>query len=68
MINKFLTQYKQVFTDNDTIMACGRNNCVQLINLANKVEPDVSHGNLGTGHMEVEAIVKLKQRLTEGNK
>lgn len=67
MKEEFLRQYENVFTSDNKIMACGRNNCVQLINLANILEPGVGHGNIATGHMEVDKIVNLKLRLTEEN-
>lgn len=63
MEEKFLKQYFKVFSANNTIMACGRNECIQLIHLANKLEPEVSHGSINTGIMEVERIKNLKIKL-----
>lgn len=60
MREAFLKQYYRVFDSRNNIMACGRLECIQLINLANILEPDISHGNINTGHMKVEKIRELK--------
>lgn len=65
MVDKFLEQYNRVFNTDDSIKACGRNECIQLIHLANKVDSSIGHGNIGTGHMHVDRIVDLKHRLTD---
>lgn len=57
----FLKLYGTVF-DGTTIIACGREATKALIAAADKVEPEISHGN-SDGFMDVEAMFRLKKHL-----
>lgn len=52
-------KYAEVFDAEGNIKACGRACCKELIEACNKVEPEVSHGDLDTGIMDVEAIKRV---------
>lgn len=58
--------YSKVFNSDNTIKLCGREACKVLIEEANTLEPNISHGNLETGYMNIEKIQRLYSRLKEG--
>ena len=60
---KFKQEYKNVFTDDNTVKACGRNNCKKLIELAIELDSVENYGNIDTGIMNVDNIVKLHDRI-----
>lgn len=55
----FNEAYNDVFDINGEIMACGRDKCKELIHIANKIEPNISHGDIENGYMNVESIKAL---------
>lgn len=64
MTARFNLLYNKAFDENGNIKACGREVCQELILICNQIEKNVSHGNAETGMMEVEAIKKLKEKLS----
>lgn len=64
MNEKFLMVYDVVFDEQGYVKACGRHACMQLIRLANEIEPDVDHGNQETGMMNVQSMRDLHNKIT----
>ena len=63
MENTFLNLFCEVFDENNNVRNCGRTKSKELIELANSLEPEVSHGNLETGFMKTKEIISLKEKL-----
>lgn len=61
----FLNAYNTVFDANDNIKACGRQACIKLIDIANEIEPEVSHGNTSNGMINTYLLNKLKNKIKE---
>lgn len=64
MEQRFLEQYRKVFDDNGNIRNCGRREALRLIELADSIEPGVSHGDTRTGFMRAEVMKELRERVT----
>lgn len=62
-MNNFLDNYKNVFDSQGNIKACGRDKCKELIKLANNIEPEVFHGDLKTGYMNIASMKALYNKL-----
>lgn len=62
-IKQFLDKYSEVFDDNNNIKICGRDVTKELIKIANDIEPDISHGDLDDGFMDVQAILNLCEKI-----
>lgn len=60
---KFKQEYKNVFTDDDTVKACGRNNCKKLIELASELDANKDYGNTETGVMNINNMIKLHDKV-----
>lgn len=60
---KFEQEYKKVFTEENTVRACGRNECKKLIELAMELDNTIDYGNLDTGCMNVDNMIKLHERV-----
>ena len=56
--------YKAVFDENGKIKNCGREKCMDLISMCNKINPlgEGLYGNKQNGIINVEAIKMLKKR------
>ena len=63
MSTEFLNLYSNVFT-NDSVNNCGREMCRKLIKKANELEPEINHGDLKTGFMNIESIKNLKEKIS----
>ena len=46
----------------NTVKACGRDTCRQLIVEANTKEPGVKHGDVQLGYMNIESLIKLHEK------
>ena len=63
MEQKFLELMKEVFDENNTIKACGREKCQELINLADHLEPNVFHGDVTSGFVNADTVTALRDML-----
>ncbi|MBR1454839.1 MAG: hypothetical protein IJ593_09410 [Lachnospiraceae bacterium] len=63
MDTTFDSLYREVFTDDNTVKACGREKCKQLIAECNRIKPGTDFGNIETGYMNVVNIIRLKNNL-----
>lgn len=59
MKKNFFDLYGNVFDVDGEVKLCGRECCRNLITLADKIEPDVEHGNIRDGFMHVDKIKNL---------
>lgn len=62
-LDKFKIVYDKVFDSSGKDKNCGREQCRELIRLANTLEPGTSHGDLQTAFMKVDSIVALNSKL-----
>lgn len=63
MIQKFYQLYVECFDANNNVKICGREKCKELIKLANEIEPNIKHGNLEEGFMNVRAMINLHDKV-----
>lgn len=61
MQENFLELYEEVFYNDGQIKNCGREKCSKLILMADKIEPSVSHGDAGTGFVNIRAMKSLRE-------
>lgn len=54
--------WDKVFNSDNTVKACGRDTCRQLIVEANTKEPGVKHGDVQSGYMNIESLIKLHEK------
>lgn len=60
----FNNTYNKVFDANGNVVACGRNMCSKLINIAKCIgDKNVNYGNVDTGYMNIASIKELHTRL-----
>lgn len=52
----FKQAYEAVFDADNNVKLCGREACKTLIALCDKYEPNVSHGNIANGVLDIEAV------------
>lgn len=64
---RFLEYYREVFTDDNKVRACGRDKCRKLIEAAKEINNNEKYGNTSTGLMNIDNIIKLHERIM-GNK
>lgn len=64
MKGQFIEQFNQVFNEDSTIKTCGREKCKSLINIADTIEPEISHGCKDSGMLNIESLIALKNKLT----
>ena len=62
-IQAFINQYHKVFDENGNVKACGREACIDLINMCKVEEPLTDFGNPMTGMMNVENIQKFGKKV-----
>lgn len=60
---RFKEEYKKVFTDDNKVKACGRDECKKLIELAKEVDSKTYYGDIYTGLMNIDNMIKLHERL-----
>ncbi|MBQ8218386.1 MAG: hypothetical protein IJZ79_03680 [Bacilli bacterium] len=60
---EFRKKYREVFDDTGNIKACGRKKCIELIELAKKVQPG-NYGDVKTGFINIDNINDLYNRST----
>ena len=58
IVEKFKNKYKEVFDDAGNIKACGRKKCIELMELASKIEPGF-YGDCKTGFLNIGNIRDL---------
>ena len=61
-IQAFINQYNKVFDEQGNVKACGREACMDLINMCKVQEPSTDFGNPLTGMMNVENIQKFRKK------
>lgn len=61
-IQAFINQYNKVFDENGNTKACGREACMDLINMCKVEEPFTDFGNPMTGMMNIENIQKFREK------
>ncbi len=69
MEKNFLSCYEEVFNEDGTQKACGREKCIKLIEAAEKLCPSEPIGKFGltkTGQMNVDELKKLKHLVKLG--
>ncbi len=62
-ILRFMYLYPEVFNEDDSIKACGREKCKSLIYYAYSIRPNGLFGNPDTGWMNPENIIALYKEL-----
>lgn len=62
-IETFLGLYKDVFDKNGHTKLCGRDKCRDLINSADALETNKSHGIKRFGIMDVDSIHELRNKI-----
>ena len=67
MLERFYKLYGECFDDHNNVKNCGRNKCIELITLANEIEPNVKHGDDKNGFMEIKSIITLYDKLILSN-
>ena len=66
MREEFLSCYNEVFNKDGNIKVCGRDKCIELIQLSEKICPETGKfGSKKTGYLNVEEIKKLKKFVFE---
>lgn len=60
---KFEQVYAKVFTEENTVRTCGRDECKKLIKLAVEMDNSNDFGNINTGCMNINNVVKLHERI-----
>ncbi len=63
--DKFEQEFKKVFTDNNTVKACGREECKKIIEIAKEIDNERYYGSIETGLMNTDNIVKLHERIMD---
>lgn len=62
---RFKEEYKEVFTDDNKVKACGRDKCEKLIETAKEVDSKTYYGDTYTGLMNIDNMIKLHERLMD---
>ena len=62
---QFEQEFKKVFTDKNVVKACGREECIKLIELARKIDNEMYYGSTETGLMNTNNIIKLHERIMD---
>ena len=62
---RFKEEYKKVFTDDYKVKACGRDECKKLVELAKEVDSKTYYGDIYTGLMNIDNMIKLHERLMD---
>ena len=62
---RFKEEYKKVFTDDNKVKACGRDECRKLIEVAKEVDSKTYYGDIYTGLMNIDNMIKLDERLMD---
>ena len=62
---RFKEEYKKVFTDDNKVKACGRDECKKLIELAKEIDSKTYYGDIYTGLMNIDNMIKLHERLMD---
>lgn len=63
----FKEEYKKVFTDDNTVKTCGRDECRKLIEVAKEIDSKTYYGDTYTGLMNIDNMIKLHERLMGTN-
>lgn len=53
---KILLQHSKVFNSNGTVKNCGRAECICLMEMLAKEQPNIDFGNTQTGFMNIKNI------------
>lgn len=60
MVKEFLSCYSEVFNEDGSQKACGREKCIKLIEVAEKLCPEEPAGKFGSTNTGMMNIVNLK--------
>lgn len=63
----FEKRYREVFTKDNEVKACGRAECKELIKISIELDNSKKYGDIENGIMNIDNIVELHERIT-GNK
>ena len=55
-MNRLKFLYSEVFNDDGSIKACGRDKCKCLISYLNDMYPDKYFGDINTGFLDIKAV------------
>ncbi len=58
----FESAYRNVFNEDGTMKACGRDLCMKLITAANNIG-DEEYGDLDFGRVDIDAVKRLYNKL-----
>jgi hypothetical protein len=61
---EFFDQFSKVFNADYSIRNCGRDETIKLIKICSDLDKQTYYGNLYSGIMNVDAVVKLYKSLT----
>lgn len=62
-IQAFVKQYNKVFDSEGNVRACGREACIDLINMCKVEDPLTDYGNPISGMMNIENIQKFGKKV-----
>lgn len=62
-IQMFKNRFQIAIDEKGQPKACGRDAARELIEIANEIEPNISHGDIHTGEMNVLTLILLKNKL-----
>lgn len=62
---KVQRRIQKVFTDDNKVKACGRDECRKLIEVAKEVDSKTYYGDIYTGLMNIDNMIKLHERLMD---
>lgn len=61
-LQAMIEQYNKVFDENGNVKACGREECMNLINMCKVEDPLTDFGNPLTGMMNIENIKAFRKQ------
>ncbi len=63
LITELIECYEDVFTPNGEIKPCGREKCIELINVCSMLDPSTDYGNEKSGFLNKLNVFKLRWRV-----
>ena len=64
---RFLNAYNIVLDEKGNFKTCGREACMNLISVANELEPEISHGNIANGMVNSTLVTRLRDKIIKSN-
>lgn len=62
MKKNFLDAYAEVFDECGNIKACGREKCIELIEICYEIDPYNYYGDINSGFLNKDHIFELKKQ------